>query len=58
MVGLIGMVKMGTPLAVNIQKAGYSMVVYKPRVEATRPLLDDGARLAGSAMKVAQLSKS
>lgn len=55
-VGFIGMGKMGTPMAVNIQKAGYSMVVYDAREEATRPLLDGGARLAGSAAEVAQLS--
>ena len=55
-VGFIGMGKMGTPMAVNIQKAGYLMVVYDAREEATRPLLDGGARLAGSAAEVAQLS--
>ena len=47
---------MGTPLAVNIQKAGYPMVVYDAREEATRPLLEGGARLAASPAEVAQLS--
>jgi len=55
-VGFIGMGKMGTPMAVNIQKAGYPMVVYDAREEATRPLLDGGARLAESAAELAQLS--
>ena len=55
-VGFIGLGKMGTPIAVNIQKAGYPMVVYDAREEATRPLLEGGARLAGSPAEVARLS--
>ena len=55
-VGFIGMGKMGTPMAVNMQKAGYPMVVYDAREEATRPLLDGGARLAESAAELAQLA--
>ena len=55
-VGFIGMGKMGTPMAVNIQEAGYPMVVYDTREEATRPLLDGGALLAGSPEEVARLS--
>ena len=54
-VGFIGMGKMGTPMAVNIQKAGYPMVVYDAREESTKPLLEGGARLAGTAAEVAQL---
>ena len=54
-VGFIGMGKMGTPMAVNIQKAGYPMVVYAAREESTKPLLEGGARLAGTAAEVAQL---
>ena len=54
-VGFIGLGKMGTPLAINIQKAGYPMVVYDAREEAVRPLLEGGARLAGSPAEVARL---
>jgi 3-hydroxyisobutyrate dehydrogenase len=55
-VGFIGLGKMGTPMAVNIQKAGYPMVVYDIREAAARPLLEGGARLAASAAEVARLS--
>ena len=55
-IGFVGLGKMGTPIAVNIQKAGYPMVVYDAREEATRPLLEGGARLAGSPAEVARLS--
>ena len=55
-VGFIGLGKLGAPMAVNIQKAGYPMVVYDVREEATRPLLEGGARLAGSPAEVARLS--
>ena len=55
-VGFIGLGKMGTPLAVSIQKAGYPMVVYDAREEAAKSLLEGGARLAGSPAEVARLS--
>ena len=55
-VGFIGLGKMGTPLAVNIQKDGYPMVVYDVREAATRPLLEGGARLASSPAEVTQLA--
>ena len=54
-VGFIGLGKMGTPLALNIQKAGYPMVVYDAQEAAVRPLLEGGARLAGSPAEVARL---
>lgn len=55
-VGFIGLGRMGTPIAVNIQKAGYPMVVHDVREGATRPLLEGAARLAGSPAEVARLS--
>ena len=55
-IGFIGLGKMGTPLAINIQKAGYPMVVYDAREEATRPLLEGGARFAASPAETARLS--
>ena len=47
-IGFIGLGRMGSAMAGNIQKAGYPMVVHDVREEATRPLLEGGARLAGS----------
>ena len=47
-IGFIGLGKMGAPMARNIQKAGYQMVVHDIREDAAKPLLDGGARLAGS----------
>ena len=56
-VGFIGLGRLGTPMALNIQKAGYSMVVHDVREAATRPLLEGGAKLAGSPAEVAGLSE-
>ena len=56
-VGFIGLGKMGTPIALNMQKAGFSMVVHDVREAATRPLLEGGAKLAGSPAEVAGLSE-
>ncbi len=42
-------------MAANIQKAGYPMVVYDLREEATRPFLENGARLANSPSEIAGL---
>ena len=55
-IGFIGLGNMGGGMSLNIQKAGYPMVVYDLREEVTRPLLDGGARLANSPSEVAGLS--
>lgn len=55
-VGFIGIGTMGTEMAGNIQVAGYPMVVYDVREEATKDLLEGGARLASSPAEVASLS--
>ena len=55
-VGFIGLGNMGGGMSRNIQKAGYTMVVYDLREEVTKPLLEGGARLAGSPAEVARLS--
>ena len=55
-VGFIGLGNMGGGMAGNIQKAGYPMVVYDIREEATKPFLEGGARLASSPAEVARLS--
>ena len=55
-VGFIGLGNMGGGMSLNIQKAGYPMVVYDLREEAARPLLEGGARLANSPAEVSSLS--
>ena len=55
-VGFIGIGNMGSGMSRSIQRAGYPMVVYDAREEATRELLEGGARLASSPTEVAQLS--
>mgnify|MGYP001239596779 CR=1 FL=1 len=45
---------MGTPMAINIQKAGYPMVVYDAREEAAIPMLEGGAKLADSPAATAE----
>ena len=55
-VGFIGLGNMGSGMAGNIQKAGYSLVVYDIREEATKPFLERGARLASSPAEAARLS--
>ena len=55
-IGFIGLGNMGGGMSLNIQKAGYPMVVYDLREEVTRPLLEGGARLANSPSEVAGLS--
>lgn len=55
-IGFIGLGNLGEPMAANIQKAGYPMVVYDSREGATRSLLEGGARLASSPKEVASTS--
>lgn len=55
-IGFIGLGTMGMPMAINIQKAGYPMVVYDIREGATKPLLEGGASLADSPAEVARRS--
>ena len=55
-VGFIGLGNLGTPMARNIQKAGFPMAVYDAQEGATRPLLEGGARLAASPGEVAAVS--
>ncbi len=55
-VGFIGLGNLGTPMALNIQRAGFPMAVYDAREFATRPLLEGGARLATSPAEVAAVS--
>ena len=55
-IGFIGLGNMGGGMSLNIQKAGYSLVVYDLREEAARPLLEGGARLANTPAEVSELS--
>ncbi len=55
-VGFIGLGNMGGPVAGHIQRAGFPMVVYDLRAEATRPFHQKGASLARSAAELAERS--
>jgi 3-hydroxyisobutyrate dehydrogenase len=55
-VGFIGLGNMGGPVAGHIQRAGYPMVVYDLRAEATRAFQARGAAVAGSAAELAERS--
>ena len=55
-VGFIGLGNLGTPMAQNIQRAGFPMAVYDAREGATPALLEGGARLAASPGEVAAVS--
>jgi 3-hydroxyisobutyrate dehydrogenase-like beta-hydroxyacid dehydrogenase len=52
-VGFIGLGNMGAPMAANLQKAGYRLVVNDTREEAGRPLIDAGAAWADTPRAVA-----
>ena len=55
-IGFIGLGNMGGGMSLNIQRAGYPLVVYDLREEAARPLLEGGARLANTPAEVSELS--
>jgi 2-hydroxy-3-oxopropionate reductase len=48
MVGFIGLGAMGRPMALNLIKGGYPLLVYGRRKEATAPLVEAGAVACGS----------
>jgi len=53
-IGFVGLGTIGAVVAGNIQKAGYAMVVCDIVPAVARPLIESGARLAGSAAEVAR----
>lgn len=53
-IGFIGLGTIGGTIASNLQRAGYSMVVYDIRPEAVQRLVDVGAQPAESAAEIAQ----
>lgn len=55
-IGFIGLGNLGTPIALNIQRAGFPMTVYDAREGATRRLLEGGARLSTSPAELAAVS--
>lgn len=55
-IGFIGLGNLGTPMALNIRRAGFPITVYDAREGATRPLLEGGTRLATSPREVAVAS--
>ena len=52
-VACIGLGRMGTGIASNIQKAGFPLVVYNRTAEKMKPFLDAGAKTAGSPREAA-----
>jgi 3-hydroxyisobutyrate dehydrogenase len=55
-VGFIGLGNMGGPVAGHIQRAGFPMIVFDLREEATRPFEERGARVAESVGDLARQS--
>ena len=55
-VGFIGLGHMGGPVAAHIQCAGFPMIVYDLREEATRPFREGGAIVVESAAELARRS--
>lgn len=53
-IGWIGCGKMGSPMALNIMKKGYEMIVFDTVEACTKPLVDAGAKLASSPCEVAE----
>jgi 2-hydroxy-3-oxopropionate reductase len=52
-IGFIGLGLMGCPMALNLIKGGHELTVWARRPETMQPLLDAGARSAGSPAKLA-----
>ena len=52
-IGFIGLGNMGGPMALNLIKAGHSLVVHDIRAEAAKPHLDKGAKWAASPREAA-----
>jgi 2-hydroxy-3-oxopropionate reductase len=52
-VGFVGLGIMGRPMALNILKGGFDLTVWARRAESMAPLLEAGAKGAGSAAEVA-----
>src|SRR4051794_35653401 len=55
-IGFIGLGIMGKPMARNLIKAGYSLVVHNRSRAAVEELIKDGAQAAGSPKEAAECS--
>jgi len=55
-VGFIGLGIMGLPMAANVQKAGFRLVVHDRRRETAEPLVQSGATWASTPREVAELT--
>ena len=55
-IGFVGLGIMGKPMAKNLLKAGYSLMVYDVRAEPVEELVTDGASMASSSREVAQVT--
>ncbi len=53
-VGFIGLGNMGLPMAQNIMKAGFPIIVFNRTAEKARPLLTQGATRANSPLELAE----
>jgi len=53
-VGFAGLGTMGTPMASNALTAGFELTIYDPRPEATKELVDRGARAVASARELGE----
>jgi 3-hydroxyisobutyrate dehydrogenase-like beta-hydroxyacid dehydrogenase len=56
-IGFIGLGIMGTPMALNLLKAGFPLTVYNRTAAKCRPLVDAGAAQASSPREVAERSE-
>lgn len=52
-IGFVGLGRMGSPMALNLVRAGYPVTVYNRTPEKTGPLADAGAAVAGSLAEAA-----
>ena len=55
-IGFIGIGTMGRPMSANLVKADYPMTVYDVAADATRPVVELGARAAGSIAELTEAS--
>lgn len=56
-IGFVGLGRMGSPMALNLVRAGYSVTVYNRTPEKTKPLAEAGAAVAGSLAELARDSE-
>jgi 3-hydroxyisobutyrate dehydrogenase-like beta-hydroxyacid dehydrogenase len=56
-IGFVGLGRMGSPMALNLVRAGYPVTVYNRTPEKTRPLAEAGAAVAGSLAELAKDSE-